>query len=87
MNHLRTHQGLARTLAPLVATRSDALADGGRVLDQAMAGLLAAGVEEGSIREDVGAGTMVLHGICAAARLELWHHPIAVTVRSTMPSA
>ncbi|GAA2875444.1 TetR family transcriptional regulator [Actinoplanes cyaneus] len=68
VNHLHTHLGLARTLATLMATRSDALADGGRELDRAMAGLLAAGVEEGTIRDDVGAGAvmMVLQGICTA---------------------
>jgi AcrR family transcriptional regulator len=68
VNHLHTHQGLARTLATLMATRSDALADGGRELDRAIADLLAAGVEEGTIRDDVGAGAvmMVLQGISTA---------------------
>jgi AcrR family transcriptional regulator len=68
VDHLHTHQGLARTLATLLATRSDALADGGRDLDRAIADLLAAGAEEGAIRDDVGAGAvmMVLHGICTA---------------------
>lgn len=66
VNHLHTHQGLARTLATLMATRSDALADGGRELDRVIADLLASGVEEGTIRDDVGAGAvmMVLQGIC-----------------------
>ncbi|WP_067499121.1 TetR/AcrR family transcriptional regulator [Actinoplanes sp. TFC3] len=68
VSHLHTHQGLARTLATLMATRSDALADGGRELGRAVADLLAAGVEDGTLRGDVGAGAvmMVLHGICAA---------------------
>lgn len=68
VNHLHTHEGLARTLATLMAGRSDALADGGRELDQVIADLLAAGVEDGSIRDDVGAGAvmMVLQGICTA---------------------
>jgi len=67
VHHLHTHQGLARTLATLMAARSDALADGGRELDRVIADLLAAGVDEGSIRDDVGAGAvmMVLQGICA----------------------
>ena len=68
VSHLHTHQGLARTLATLMAGRSDVLADGGRELDRVIAGLLAKGVEEGTIRDDVGAGAvmMVLQGICAA---------------------
>ena len=68
VDHLFAHQGLARTLATLMATRSDVLADGGRELDQVIADLLAAGVEQGTIRNDVGAGTvmMVLQGICTA---------------------
>ena len=68
VDHLHTHQGLARTLATLMAGRSDTLADGGRELDRAIADLLAAGVEEGTIRDDVGAGAvmMVLQGICTA---------------------
>ncbi|EXG81873.1 TetR/AcrR family transcriptional regulator [Cryptosporangium arvum] len=68
VSHLHTHQGLARTLATLMASRSDALADGGRELDRTIADLLAAGVEEGTIRDDVGAGAvmMALQGICTA---------------------
>ncbi|SDS54681.1 TetR/AcrR family transcriptional regulator [Actinoplanes derwentensis] len=66
VSHLHTQQGLARTLATLMATRSDTLADGGRELDRVIADLLAAGVEEGTIRPDVGAGAvmMVIQGIC-----------------------
>ena len=68
VNHLHTHQGLARTLATLMATRSDVLADGGRELDQVIADLLAAGAGEGTVRDDVSAGAvmMVLQGICTA---------------------
>lgn len=68
VDHLHTHQGLARTLATLMAGRSETLADGGRELEQAMNDLLAAGAAEGTIREDVGAGAvmMVLQGICTA---------------------
>ena len=68
VNHLHTHQGLARTLATLMAARSDALADGGRELDRVISDLLATGVEEGTIRDDVRAGAvmMVLQGICTA---------------------
>jgi AcrR family transcriptional regulator len=68
VSHLHTHQGLARTLATLMATRSDALAAGDRELHQVITDLLAAGVEEGTIRDDVGAGAvmMILQGICTA---------------------
>ena len=66
VNHLHTHQGLARTLATLMTARSGALADGGRELDRVITDLLAAGIEEGAVRDDVGAGAvmMVLQGIC-----------------------
>ena len=68
VSHLHTHQGLARTLATLMATRSDALAAGDRELRQVITGLLAAGIEEGTIRDDVGADAvmMILQGICTA---------------------
>ncbi len=68
VNHLQTHQGLARTLATLMTGRSDALADGTRELGQVIADLLAAGTEDGTLRDDVGAGAvmMVLEGICTA---------------------
>jgi hypothetical protein len=76
VDHLHTHQGLARTLAALMATRSEALADGGRELERAIADLLAAGVEEGTIRDDVGARAvmMVLHGICTAFDQPGWRN-------------
>lgn len=46
--------------------RSGVLADGGREPDRVITDLLAAGVEEGAVRDDVGAGAvmMVLQGIC-----------------------
>jgi len=68
VDHLHTHQGLARTLATLVAGNADTLADGGRDLNQVIADLLAAGVEDGSIRDDVSVGAVmtVVQGICTA---------------------
>ncbi|MFC4068893.1 TetR/AcrR family transcriptional regulator [Actinoplanes subglobosus] len=68
VTHLHTHQGLAQTLATLMATRSGTLAEGGRELGQAVTDLLAAGVEQGSVRDDVGTGAvmMALQGICVA---------------------
>ena len=66
VSHLHTHLGLARTLAALMAARSDPLAEGGRELGQVVADLLAAGVAEGTVRDDVGAGAVMtaLQGIC-----------------------
>jgi len=65
---LRDHHGLARTLATLLATRTGALAEGGEALTRAVEGLLAAAVRAGTVRDDVGVGSimMVLHGISAA---------------------
>jgi AcrR family transcriptional regulator len=66
--HLHSHEGLARTLATLMATRSGALADGTQALGQVIADLLSAAARTGTIRDDVGAGAvmMALQGICAA---------------------
>ena len=68
VSHLRAHQGLARTLATLMATRSGALTEGSEALAQAIGELLAAAAEDGTIRDDVGVGPvmMALHGISAA---------------------
>jgi AcrR family transcriptional regulator len=68
VSHLHAHQGLARTLASLMTTRSGALAAGSEALAQAIGELLAAAVEDGTIRDDVGVGPimMALHGISAA---------------------
>jgi AcrR family transcriptional regulator len=68
VDHIAAHQGLARTLATLMATASDALAEGGRTLEQAVTDLVAAAVKDGAVRDDVGAGAvmMALHGIGAA---------------------
>lgn len=68
VEHIDAHQSLARVLATVVDTGSAAVAEGSRALEQAVADLLAAAVAEGSVREDVGAGVimMALHGIGAA---------------------
>jgi len=68
VDHLDAHQGLARTLATLMATSTAALAEGGRALEQAVTDLVAAAVRDGTVRGDVGAGAvmMALHGISAA---------------------
>jgi AcrR family transcriptional regulator len=68
VDHIHAHQGLARTLAMLMADRSGVRAKGGRALEQAVTDLVATAVQEGAVRDDVGAGAvmMALHGIGAA---------------------
>jgi len=67
VDHIDAHEGLARTLATLMADRS-ALAEGSRALEDAVTDLVAAAVRDGAVRDDVGAGAvmMALHGIGAA---------------------
>jgi AcrR family transcriptional regulator len=68
VDYIHAHQGLAQTLATLMATRSGALAEGSQALEQAVTDLVAAAVKDSAIRDDVGAGAvmMALHGIGAA---------------------
>ncbi|WP_290055965.1 TetR/AcrR family transcriptional regulator [Amycolatopsis solani] len=68
VDHIDAHQGLARTLATLMATSSETLAEGGQALEQAVTDLVAAAVREGTVRGDANAGAvmMALHGIGAA---------------------
>lgn len=68
------HQGLARTLVTLMANRSGAQAEGGKALVQAVTDLVSAAVKDGSVRDDVGAGAvmMALHGIGAAHARPGW---------------
>src|ERR1051325_2889815 len=68
VDHLDAHQGLARTLATLMADRSGVLAEGSRALEQAVADIVAAAARDGAVRDDVDAGAimMALHGIGAA---------------------
>jgi AcrR family transcriptional regulator len=74
VGHLQAHQGLARTLATLLATDSDALAEGSRALEQAVTDLVVTAVRDGAVRDDVGAGAvmMALHGIGAARDRPGW---------------
>ncbi|SFR29558.1 DNA-binding transcriptional regulator, AcrR family [Lentzea waywayandensis] len=68
VDYLHTHRGLARTLATLMGAGSDTLAEGSRALEQAVTDLVATAVQAGAVRDDVGAGAvmMALHGIGAA---------------------
>jgi AcrR family transcriptional regulator len=74
IDYLDAHQGLARTLAALMTSGSGALAEGGLALEQAVNGLVAAAVTDGAVRDDVGAGAlmMTLHGIGAALDRPAW---------------
>ena len=67
VSHLHAHRGLARTLATLMATRTEALAEGGQNLERTINDLVAAAAQDGAVRDDVGAGAvlMALHGIGA----------------------
>jgi AcrR family transcriptional regulator len=68
VDHMDAHQGLARTLATLMANGPSALAEGGQALERAVTDLVDAAVKDGAVRDDVGAGAvmMALHGIGAA---------------------
>lgn len=68
VDHMHTHQGLARTLATLMTARSGALTEGSRALEEAVTDLIAHAVHDGAVRDDVAAGAvmMALHGISAA---------------------
>lgn len=68
VDHIHAHQGLARTLATLMATGSDTLAEGSKALEQAVTALVTAAMQDGTVRDDVSAGAimMALHGIGAA---------------------
>jgi len=74
VEYMHDHQGLARTLATLMATGSTALAEGGRALEQAVTDLVAAGVRDGTLRDDVGVGAIMLalHGFGAARDRPDW---------------
>lgn len=68
IDYLDAHHGLARTIATLMATSSEALAEGSRALEEAVTDLVSAAAQAGAIRDDVSAGSvlMALHGISAA---------------------
>lgn len=68
VDHMDAHRGLARTLATLMASGSGAVVEGSRELEQTVTDLVAAAAKDGTVRDDVGAGTvmMALHGIGAA---------------------
>lgn len=74
VDHIATHFGLARTLATLMATSPEARTDSSEALEQAVTDLIAAAIAEGTVRDDVDAGAvmMALHGIGAAHDRPAW---------------
>ncbi|MEV4074985.1 TetR/AcrR family transcriptional regulator [Nonomuraea fuscirosea] len=74
VDHIHAHEGLARTLATLMADHMGVLAEGSRELEQAVADLVAAAARDGAVRDDVDAGAvmMALHGIGAAHDRPNW---------------
>lgn len=74
VDHMQAHEGLARTPATLMATGSGAFAEGSLALEQAVTELVAAAVRAGAVRDDVGAGAvmMALHGIGGAHDRAQW---------------
>lgn len=74
ISHMDAHQGLARTLTTLMAHRPHTLAEGSQALEQTVTDLLTAAVKHGCVRDDVGAGAVMLalHGIGAARDRPGW---------------
>ncbi len=72
--HMNDHQGLAQTLATLMGSGSGVLVEGSAALEDAVSGLVAAAVKDGTARDDVGAGAIMiaLHGIGAAHDRSDW---------------
>lgn len=68
INHMDAHQGLARTLAILMATRVEAIAEGTQLLERTVTELMVAAVNAGAIRDDIDAGAvmMAIHSIGSA---------------------
>lgn len=71
---MEPRQGLARTLAALMPTRSEEFAEGSQALEQAVTALVAGGARDGTLRSDVtsGAVMMGLHGVGAARDRAEW---------------
>ncbi|BBG04752.1 MULTISPECIES: TetR/AcrR family transcriptional regulator [Pseudonocardia] len=74
VDHIDAHQGLARTLATLMSAGSRERNTSGHELEDAVAELVAKGIAEGSLRDDIDAGAvlMALHGIGAAHARPGW---------------
>jgi len=72
VDHVLAHAGLARTLAAVVDPATQI--DGGSTLERTVAELVAGAAADGTIRDDVdpGAVMILLHGIGAAADRPLW---------------
>ena len=71
---IESRHALTRTLTALMSTRADEFAQGSRALEQAVTQLVAAGVEDGTVRNDVSAGAVMvaLHGVGGARDRPDW---------------
>lgn len=69
VDHMYGHRGLARTFFTVSETAGGDLSDEGRVLEEAVAAMLARGVERAVFRDDISAGALMLalHGIGLAS--------------------
>ena len=76
VDHMQAHQGLARTLARLTGAIPAELAEGSQALEKAVENLVAAAIRDGSIRDDVRAGAimMAMHGVGAALDRPDWRN-------------
>ena len=74
VDYIADREGLARTLAAMMVPQSEEISAGSRDLEAAVTELVAAGVAQGSIRDDVSAGAvmMALHGIGGAHDRAEW---------------
>ena len=71
---IESRLALTRTLAALMSTRADEFAQGSHALEHAVTQLVTAGVEDGTVRNDVSAGAVMvaLHGVGATRDRPDW---------------
>ena len=74
VDFVQARHGLAHTLAALMATRAEEFSEGSRELEQAVTDLVAAGVADGTLRDDITAGAVMvaLHGVGGARDRPDW---------------
>jgi AcrR family transcriptional regulator len=68
VNFMQSRLGLARILTSMMAANSAEVSAGSTAIEQAVTELVAAGVGDGTLRADVGAGAVLvaLHGVSSA---------------------
>jgi AcrR family transcriptional regulator len=74
IDYMDSHRGLARALAKLMSNQSAARAEPSAILEEAVTGLMADAVDQGTIRSDVSAGAVMtaMHGIGAGLDSPSW---------------